>query len=524
MEDQYLQTFNSLGTFTFTAVRNGLYKFHVIGSGGDGADGSSASSVAPGGAGGCGGGYGVYQLALLAGAQVQIEITEAKSVVQYDGHTVTATAGNSVPGTCEGANVSNLQGAQGEPGAEGSSRTVDGSSGGWTEYYNGGKGGNGAASVGKYQNTGGLGGSGAAASWATSTNKSTSRHGGAGTCPTNTDMLIGAAGGGGGGRAYRDYKAYGNAGAGAAGQLGGVVVELTGSVPDAPPWVKASTPAVAGKDVHLSWGAALDIGNDLAGYALERKVDSGAWTETYRGAMQEATDTVPSVGQLLLYRVKAYDAAGDESGYMQTENLTIIHNLPPTISGDDRDLGTMADSFAPQTYTVADEDGDDVTVEVRLDGVLKNSFTAAQGTENRLEFTPEEWRKVLNGPHTWTITATDPHQAAATRTLTFTKNVTSIRYHLESPMTADAMPEKLIMSFQGAAPEGSLLKIEACNNGFDASPAWEDITEKVLGGRKHFFENKAKTAERWGLDVRVSLDRSSATGPCYVQSKRGNYA
>lgn len=91
-------------------------------------------------------------------------------------------------------------------------------------------------------------------------------------------------------------------------------------------------------------------------------------------------------------------------------------------------------------------------------------------------------------------------------------------------MTADAMPEKLIMSFQGAAPEGSLLKIEACNNGFDASPAWEDITEKVLGGRKHFFENKAKTAERWGLDVRVSLDRSSATGPCYVQSKRGNYA
>lgn len=91
-------------------------------------------------------------------------------------------------------------------------------------------------------------------------------------------------------------------------------------------------------------------------------------------------------------------------------------------------------------------------------------------------------------------------------------------------MAADAMPEKCILSAQGAFPEGCALCIEVCNNANDTSPAWEDITQKVLTGQKHFFKNNTKTAESWGVGVRVSLERGTATGDCYIHSIRGNYA
>ena len=62
-----------------------------------------------------------------------------------------------------------------------------------------------------------------------------------------------------------------------------------------------------------------------------------------------------------------------------------------------------------------------------------------------------------------------------------------------------------------------------CNNGYDASPAWEDATDAVVSGLVHVFSNTAKTADDWGVLVRVSVERNGATGACYVSAIGGNF-
>ena len=109
------------------------------------------------------------------------------------------------------------------------------------------------------------------------------------------------------------------------------------------------------------------------------------------------------------------------------------------------------------------------------------------------------------------------------RTVTFTKNVTSLAFEQTAAMNADAMPDRCIVNIQGEFPAGSTLKVEICNNGNDESPAWEDITQNVLNGQRYFFTNQAKTAASWGVRLRASLSRGTASGPCYIASLGGNF-
>ena len=56
--------------------------------------------------------------------------------------------------------------------------------------------------------------------------------------------------------------------------------------------------------------------------------------------------------------------------------------------------------------------------------------------------------------------------------------------------------------------EGAVAKVEACNNGFDAVPAWEDITAMVQINRVYNFINKTKTASKWGVNIRFTITKN----------------
>ena len=304
----------------------------------------------------------------------------------------------------------------------------------------------------------------------------------------------------------------------------GCYTVIYNQAPTAPGTITVPSEVIGGESLTVSWGQSTDPDGNLSGYVLERKVDTGTWAQLYKGAARSYTDAITYGWGSVQYRVKAYDAAGAESAYTTSASRTVTNNRPPVISGSDGSLGSFAAAPPSYEYTVTDADGHQVTVVEKLDGVTLRSYTATLGHTETVTIEADAWQKLTNGSHTLTITATDAKDASVTRTETFTKAVTSIEFEQTLAMAADAMPTKALVNIQGNFPTGSTLSVWICNNGNDASPTWENITQKALNSTKHFFTNTTKTAASWGVKVKVKLLRGSATSTCYIQSIGGNFA
>lgn len=304
----------------------------------------------------------------------------------------------------------------------------------------------------------------------------------------------------------------------------GCYTVIYNQAPTAPSTISVPSEVIGGENITVTWGASTDSDGNLSGYVLDRKVGSGTWAQIYKGSSRTYTDAITYGWTSVQYRVKAYDAAGAESAYTTSATRTVTNNRPPVISGTDGALGSFSTAAPSYEYTVTDADGHQVDVVEMLDGVTLRSYTVTLGHTNTLTIGSEAWLKVVNGSHTLKIVATDAKDASVTRTLTFTKAVTSVEFEQTLAMEADAMPTKALVNIQGNFPAGCTLQVWICNNGNDASPTWEDITQKAGTGQKHYFTNQTKTAAAWGVKVKAKLLRGSATETCYIQSIGGNFA
>ena len=87
--------------------------------------------------------------------------------------------------------------------------------------------------------------------------------------------------------------------------------------------------------VDISWSASTDPDGDLAGYELERQLDgSGSFAQIYRGSSRSYQDTIPTGKHTsVIYRVRAYDSAGNYSSYCTGPYRLIINNTAPTTPG-----------------------------------------------------------------------------------------------------------------------------------------------------------------------------------------------
>lgn len=87
-----------------------------------------------------------------------------------------------------------------------------------------------------------------------------------------------------------------------------------------------------GSDITVTWDKSTDADGNLEGYKLERSIDGGgSWTQVYQGSAVAAVTPVPSGIESVMYRVKAYDSYGEESGYAATSEYTVINNTAPTV-------------------------------------------------------------------------------------------------------------------------------------------------------------------------------------------------
>ena len=246
------------------------------------------------------------------------------------------------------------------------------------------------------------------------------------------------------------------------------VTVVNNNAPSAPASITVPVTVLGGAALTVTWGAASDSDGNLSGYALERQVDGGAWSEINRGTALSFNDTITKGWASVAYRVRAYDTAGAYSGYATSPARAVNNNTAPAITSsatNGSDLGVKNGGFTV-SYSVSDADNDAVTVTETIDGAKKREFSATLGGSNSFAVTGETFMKLLNGKHTLSITANDG-QATASHSVTFTKEVTGASVTLGEPMTADAPITICVLSVIGFVPADAHFTVEVTNAAFN---------------------------------------------------------
>ena len=208
-----------------------------------------------------------------------------------------------------------------------------------------------------------------------------------------------------------------------------------------------------------------------------------------------------------------------------SDDGSVSVNTAPTISGSyatGTNLGTKTAGFN-LTYTVADADGDTVTVKEYLDNVLQRTYTATLGATNTFQcVTAANFQTVLNGAHTLKVVANDGKADSAAYTITFTKKVTKATITLASALPADDIIQVMVMTLTSSIPADANLKVLVTNNANDSSPVWEDATADIKSGVNHVFTNKT-AANGFAFNFKLTVERGASDTGGYISNIGGAF-
>ena len=230
-------------------------------------------------------------------------------------------------------------------------------------------------------------------------------------------------------------------------------------------------------------------------------------------------------------RSNCYNTHGSRPAFTLPSTLSVSDdgsvsvNTAPTISGSyatGTNLGTKTAGFN-LTYTVADADGDTVTVKEYLDNVLQRTYTATLGATNTFQcVTAANFQTVLNGAHTLKVVANDGKADSAAYTITFTKKVTKATITLASALPADDIIQVMVMTLTSSIPADANLKVLVTNNANDSSPVWEDATADIKSGVNHVFTNKT-AANGFAFNFKLSVERGASDTGGYISNIGGAF-
>lgn len=232
-----------------------------------------------------------------------------------------------------------------------------------------------------------------------------------------------------------------------------------------------------------------------------------------------------------VYSSNCNDTSGSRPAFTLPSTLSVSDdgsvsvNTAPTISGSyatGTNLGTKTAGFN-LTYTVADADGDTVTVKEYLDNVLQRTYTATLGATNTFQcVTAANFQTVLNGAHTLKVVANDGKADSAAYTITFTKKVTKATITLASALPADDIIQVMVMTLTSSIPADANLKVLVTNNANDSSPVWEDATADIKSGVNHVFTNKT-AANGFAFNFKLSVERGASDTGGYISNIGGAF-
>lgn len=413
--------------------------------------------------------------------------------------------------------------------------------------------------------------------------------GGSSSVVINSSVYIHAGGGGGSGTSNNSYKG-GNGGSYPGTSTGGAGAFNTGTPGVGAGWANTSlgtsTTTTSGggpqgdgyvKITYLNSLPTLTLTNPadnqilaegstytLSGTALDEDVDNAVTIKyrlnggTIRNIASGVSDGITpiSFARTLKYSGKRmWDGAVDVAGADLAENtdhtlavwaeddkggksaevmrkFRVVWNRPPTISGENGDLGIM-EAPPSVTYTVTEPEANPFTITEKINGQVIRTFAGVVGQQETITIPHELWiRLEPSVPHSLTIEATDNQGMTSTRTYTLTrfvdKIVFSMNYTTMTPetrdfFTTDVAAKRLLLTPSWELPLGAVLQVEVCNNAYDEEPSWEDATIVVKLNRAHLFANESKTAEQWGINFRIRIEQGSATQPVYLKGIGGAF-
>ena len=176
-----------------------------------------------------------------------------------------------------------------------------------------------------------------------------------------------------------------------------------------------------------------------------------------------------------------------------------------TLTGE-KDLGKLT-SKPTIEYSVSDNEGDEVTITEFLNGNIIKTFTAVLGQKYSITLTDAFWITCNGEENTITISAEDSSKTTTYEYVTFSRKVDKIQFTTKYPIETSTAASKIMVTPQWDITNATG-KVEACNNGFDNSPTWEDITSMVTACRPYVFINSTKTANKWGIKIRITITKN----------------
>lgn len=185
----------------------------------------------------------------------------------------------------------------------------------------------------------------------------------------------------------------------------------TNTAPSTPGSISAPSSIMGGTNISISWAKSSDAESNLAGYKVERSTNGGSsWGQIYQGTATSTTNNVAFGTTSVMYRVKAYDTEGLESGWRTSSQVTVVNNNAPS---------------APPSIAVPND--------VKGGSTLVISWTAASDSDKNLSGYILE--RSTNGGSTYTQVYKGN---ALTYTDTITKGWASVMYRVKAYDRYDA--------------------------------------------------------------------------------------
>ena len=105
----------------------------------------------------------------------------------------------------------------------------------------------------------------------------------------------------------------------------------TNTAPSTPGSISVPSSIMGGTNISISWAESSDAESNLAGYKVERSTNGGSsWSQIYQGTATSTTNNVAFGTTSVMYRVKAYDTEGLESGWRASSQVTVVNNNAPS--------------------------------------------------------------------------------------------------------------------------------------------------------------------------------------------------